>query len=62
MDQGNRTVSYQSEFSTIFHQAVSVWQERPLEMSWKCSCGLIHKHQAFGDLRCADDASDGTGR
>lgn len=51
-------MSYKSEFSTIFHQAVQVWQERPLEMSWKCSCGTIHKHQSFGELRCVEDEQE----
>ena len=35
------------------HYPVRTWQERPREFSYACSCGMIWKHQQFGDFtRC----------
>ena len=39
----------------IVHRAVYVAQERPGEISWRCSCDLVHKHYPLGILRCPDD-------
>lgn len=38
------------------HQPTDVWQERPGEFSYRCSCGMHMKHQRFGTWQgCADD-------
>lgn len=40
------------------HKVDTVWQERPEEISWRCVCGLAHKHvpleRTGTPLRCAD--------
>ncbi|MGG7510947.1 hypothetical protein [Plantibacter sp. YIM 135249] len=32
------------------HTITSIWQERSGEYSYRCSCGLVAKHQPFGDF------------
>lgn len=32
------------------HRIDYVWQERPGELSWSCTCGLVSKHQGFGQV------------
>lgn len=32
------------------HRLVEVWQERPGEVSYRCACGLVSKHQEFGPV------------
>ena len=37
------------------HVPQRVWQERPGEISWRCSCDTVHKHVPLGrgvDLVC----------
>ncbi len=35
------------------HRLVEVWQERDNEVSYRCACGLVSKHQEFGPVpRC----------
>lgn len=38
------------------HVPLRVWQERPREITWLCSCGCVNKHVPLpADLRCVDD-------
>lgn len=37
------------------HRPRTAWQERPGGFSWRCDCGLVHKHQNFGEMVCADE-------
>ena len=38
---------------TQVHKICEIWQERPSEISYKCSCGHMFKHQRLGvTLRC----------
>lgn len=40
------------------HRLTEVWQERPGEVSYRCSCGLVSKHMEFGPIPiCPDDAN-----
>ena len=40
---------------TVPHEPTDVWQERPGEFSYRCSCGMHMKHQRFGDWpKCPD--------
>lgn len=35
------------------HLPVRIWQERHDDFSYTCSCGMVWKHQPFGDFpRC----------
>jgi hypothetical protein len=33
----------------VTHAPTRIWQERPGEFSYACACGLIVKHQRFGE-------------
>lgn len=38
------------------HIPQRVWQERPREITWLCSCGCVNKHVPLpANLRCVDD-------
>lgn len=38
------------------HKPIRVWQERPGEISWKCSCGASNKHIKLpAELECVED-------
>lgn len=30
------------------HWIVELWQERPREVSYRCTCRMVRKHQPFG--------------
>ncbi|UYP17720.1 hypothetical protein OED52_13670 [Rhodococcus sp. Z13] len=45
--------------SIAAHRLVEVWQERPNEVSYRCSCGLVSKHQEFGPVpQCPEEESE----
>ncbi len=38
------------------HRVVDIWQERPREVSYRCACGFVSKHQPFGPVpRCPEE-------
>lgn len=38
------------------HRIVDIWQERAGEVSYRCACGLVSKHQRFGPVpTCPDE-------
>lgn len=39
------------------HRIVEIWQERVGEVSYRCACGMVFKHQEFGPVpRCPDES------
>ena len=40
----------------VTHTPVRIWQERAGEFSYSCACGLMAKHQVFGDWARHDDS------
>lgn len=42
------------------HRIVELWQERPREVSYRCTCGMVSKHQPFGYVpTCSAESTGG---